>query len=1583
MTFTTHSLAYGLTEGRFAIPYQAAHDVFLRLYGHYVYKFFFESKDVSPIYGRFNLMGVDPALRLRGKNDGFEIEALNERGLFYLNAFQDCDFQPYESLKRSKNKISGVIRRSQEVFEESERSKQHNISVGIRVFLRRFSLKTKGFLGLYGAFSYDFVRQFETLPSLLPDNDVQDFDLFLYDTFVFFDLLKEKAELIAVRKNRAELARTFSTLRQQILQTSLLPKPSYSISNEKFLYTSEEYQDLVRVARQYAKEGELVEVVFSNVLKARFQGDPMGLYLRYREANPSPYLFYFDLGKEQLVGASPEMMVRVEDGKAHMRPISGTAKRGRDPIEDHENMLALLSDPKERAELDMLIDLGRNDLSRICEPRVAITDYRFVEKYSRVMHTVAHLSGTLKPCFTAFDALIACLNAGTLTGAPKVAAMTMIEKHEKERRGYYGGTIGYLTCSGEMDTGIIIRTAHIRGETLRFQVGATLLYRSVPEREYQETLSKARAFLDTLRPSGQEEFSFARHAAKRSVSSFPHLPQGDKKMGKEGEEKCGEKIQGSALRYATCVGEEMQEKARTATSLRSATVLVIDNFDSFTFNLVDYFKQLGCRVLVYRNTIDPDAIPALEPDAIVFSPGPSLPKNAGNMMKIINQYHQRYPMLGVCLGMEAMVECFGGTLRLVDPPVHGEASPITHDGKTLFKDLPQGFMAGRYHSLVGDCIPDCFEISARTQDLVMGIRHKTFPIEAVQFHPESVLTMKGDCGFLVMKNFLETYLGSGKENFCEHFQGRNVENHDPKHFAPMRTKILPDRFQKLSLKVIDFLKDSIVGQISLQDQKTFLREHHTISAHELAEAVRFLLKQMPEQPYLPGAIDVCGTGGSGLSRFNTSTLATFVLASEGVGVAKHGNKAASGRCGSFDLLEALGIPTDSSLETMEKLYKMEHMAFLFARRFHPVMKAFAEVRKSVGQPTFFNLLGPLLSPAGVKRQIIGTSSHEHMELLAETCRELGREHVYIVCGEDGLDEVTLTGKTFVTELKKGRIRSYTLTPQDFGVKPATFTSIRGGGLEENVKLFHAILKGEARTRHADLVAVNAGLALVLSGKTTSLKEGYGLAKTALKQGRVADTFERFKQRSTLAPLLLDIVYQKEKDVACRRQKKPLEIFKYGLSGSDRNFKEALERGTKGEGRALIAEIKRKSPSRGALCSSGFDIEAQAQAYERAGAQAISVVTDTPFFGGKLEDMAAIRRATRTIPILCKDFILDEYQVYEARHYGANAILLIASILTIRQMESLMAVARSLGMDVLCEVHTEEELEKVLGLGADIVGVNHRNLHDFSMDKEVMNRLMPLLPSNVFLVAESGIYSAEDVRALPKRAQAMLVGTALMTSENSVQKIMEFRTASVPFLKVCGIRLPKEALFCEKIGVEMIGLNFVPSSQRCVSMQQAHAIKKPLKSIQCVGVFQNQPLAFVNRVAKELDLDFIQLAGEESVSFVKKCRCPVLKTIALKTKKDIAHISVFEPHVSALMIDGPKAGSGRCFDFSLLKNFKSSCPYFMAGGIDSKNVKKYLLAFPKASGIDTAGGVEIAGCIDLKKVKTLYSLIHFSHAYRHA
>jgi anthranilate synthase/aminodeoxychorismate synthase-like glutamine amidotransferase len=182
-------------------------------------------------------------------------------------------------------------------------------------------------------------------------------------------------------------------------------------------------------------------------------------------------------------------------------------------------------------------------------------------------------------------------------------------------------------------------------------------------------------------------------------------------------------------------------------------ILMIDNFDSFTFNLVDYFQQLGCEVVVYRNDIEVEKVREVDPDLIVLSPGPSVPKNAGNLMAIIAEYADSYPVFGVCLGHEALVEHFGGSLKFVTP-VHGKSSPINHDSKGIFEGMEQDFAVGRYHSLVADEVPDCFEVSAKTGELVMAIRHKELPILAVQFHPESILSMKGGNGFQLIKNLV-------------------------------------------------------------------------------------------------------------------------------------------------------------------------------------------------------------------------------------------------------------------------------------------------------------------------------------------------------------------------------------------------------------------------------------------------------------------------------------------------------------------------------------------------------------------------------------------------------------------------------------------------------------------------------------------------------------------------------------------------------------------------------------------------------------------------------------------------------------
>lgn len=497
MNTTIIPLNIGLLEGKREIPYQPPHEVFQRLYHKYPYHFLLESKQVSLFSGRFSLIGVDPVIKLTGKDNHFDMKLLGPRGRFYFDRFSDQDFTLCDAVERTPDSISGKIEKDRSVAEEKDRPRLKNVAQMIRLLLGKFQVSQKSLLGLYGAFSYDFIRLFEDLQDRLPTNEVNDFTLFLYDTFVFFDHIKEQSSIVAFRQNEEGLEKGFTELAGFIEKGSQSPS-KYKIGSTTYALNKGEFEDMVKIAKEYIRDGEFVQVVFSNILKAKFEGDPFALYLQYREKSPSPYLFYYQLDDEQLVGASPEMMIRCEQGIVHLRPIAGTARRGKDPIEDHDNLVELLKSPKERAELDMLIDLGRSDLSRICEPGISLDDYRFVEKYSRVMHTVAHLTGKLRKDSTALDALISCLNAGTLTGAPKVAAMRCIERHEKERRGYYGGTVGQLTFSGDIDTAIVIRTAHIRNGELRYQSGAGIVYDSEPALEYQETLNKSQAFLETF-----------------------------------------------------------------------------------------------------------------------------------------------------------------------------------------------------------------------------------------------------------------------------------------------------------------------------------------------------------------------------------------------------------------------------------------------------------------------------------------------------------------------------------------------------------------------------------------------------------------------------------------------------------------------------------------------------------------------------------------------------------------------------------------------------------------------------------------------------------------------------------------------------------------------------------------------------------------------------------------------------------------------------------------------------------------------------------------------------------------------------
>lgn len=461
----------------------------------------FESASAVDKSSRMSLIGIEPTLELTGKDDRLEVKLLQERGQLFFD-FLKTDFQDFVQPGHHEKSFDLVIPKAPFYGPEEDRLERMNIAQPLRKMLATFANPEKNFMGLFGALGYRFVYLFEDIEHDKPCPD-PDFHLFLFDNVLLFNHLTRDLTLYVTRadadQTREDSAGILAMVNEAMQHTDdykSIPPPV--ISAPVSSPDDGTFKKQVEKGIRLCNEGELLEIVLSRKLTMTTTGDLLPLYARYRSINPSPYLFYFDFLNETVLGASPELMLRYEDGRATLRPISGSVRRSDNPIEDHRLMMELLNSPKENSELDMLIDLGRNDLARICKPNIEIDHYRIIEKYSHVTHTVAQVSGVLEDRYSGFDALIASLNAGTLTGAPKIAAMQYIEKIENHTRGYYGGSIGWLLFNGEVNTAITIRTAHARDGILSFCAGATLLYESDPESELKETKIKAGAFLKAV-----------------------------------------------------------------------------------------------------------------------------------------------------------------------------------------------------------------------------------------------------------------------------------------------------------------------------------------------------------------------------------------------------------------------------------------------------------------------------------------------------------------------------------------------------------------------------------------------------------------------------------------------------------------------------------------------------------------------------------------------------------------------------------------------------------------------------------------------------------------------------------------------------------------------------------------------------------------------------------------------------------------------------------------------------------------------------------------------------------------------------
>jgi len=361
--------------------------------------------------------------------------------------------------------------------------------------------------GLVGYFGYDTIRYIEPKLAHCPNPDqhkTPDILLMQSDKLVVFDNLSSRMFLIVHVEPVAEDAwhegqRQLDELEVKLKSVRLDDNPRASehvVSEQDFTseFTRQGFEDAVDKARQYIIDGDAMQIVLSQRLSIPYRAAPVDLYRALRSLNPSPYLYYLNLGDHHVVGSSPEILVRLEDEAVTVRPIAGTRPRGKTPDDDLELERELLNDPKELAEHLMLIDLGRNDAGRVSQiGSVSLTEKMIVERYSHVMHIVSNVEGKINPEMSAFDVLRATFPAGTVSGAPKIRAMQIIDELEPVKRGIYSGAVGYISWSGNMDTAIAIRTAVIKDDRLYIQAGAGIVYDSVPENEWAETMNKGRA----------------------------------------------------------------------------------------------------------------------------------------------------------------------------------------------------------------------------------------------------------------------------------------------------------------------------------------------------------------------------------------------------------------------------------------------------------------------------------------------------------------------------------------------------------------------------------------------------------------------------------------------------------------------------------------------------------------------------------------------------------------------------------------------------------------------------------------------------------------------------------------------------------------------------------------------------------------------------------------------------------------------------------------------------------------------------------------------------------------------------------
>jgi len=596
-------------------------------------------------YESFDLGFSDPPLKLETTGVNFRLEALNGRGEVLIAFLADVLREPCVVIsEKTATRLAGHIIRGDAPVEEDQRTRRASVMSLVRDIIAAFSANDDGLLGLFGAFAYDLVFQIEDLvQKRARESDQRDIVLYVPDRLLAYDRATGRGVVLSY--DFAWKGKSTDGLPRETAESPYRNTPRQGFSD----HAPGEYQATVETARAAFARGDLFEAVPGQLFAEPCERSPAEVFQRLCVINPSPYGALMNLGEgEFLVSASPEMFVRSDGRRVETCPISGTIARGSDAIGDAEQIRQLLNSEKDEFELNMCTDVDRNDKARVCVPgTIKVLARRQIETYSKLFHTVDHVEGMLRPGFDALDAFLTHAWAVTVTGAPKLWAMQFVEDHERSPRRWYAGAIGAVNFDGSINTGLTIRTIRMKDGLAEVRVGATCLFDSDPAAEDRECQVKAAALFQALRGD-----------PPKPLSTFAPDATGSGKR-----------------------------------------VLLIDHDDSFVHMLADYFRQVGADVTVVRHVHAIDMLKQKSWDLLVLSPGPGRPEDFGIKKTIDAALEKKLPVFGVCLGVQAIGEYFGGELGQLTHPAHGRPSRVQVRGGRLMRNLPNEIVIGRYHSL--------------------------------------------------------------------------------------------------------------------------------------------------------------------------------------------------------------------------------------------------------------------------------------------------------------------------------------------------------------------------------------------------------------------------------------------------------------------------------------------------------------------------------------------------------------------------------------------------------------------------------------------------------------------------------------------------------------------------------------------------------------------------------------------------------------------------------------------------------------------------------------------------------------------